>query len=71
MPERKCPAYNICHELGTVRASCDNLLHHHDIYDKSKPATVKLLVEVNSRLTEIQACLSSVVVSLHRFQNKG
>ncbi len=71
MPERKCPAYSICHELGTVRASCDDLLHHHDIYDKGEPSEIKSLNEVNSRLTEIQACLSSVVVSLHRFQDKG
>ncbi len=66
MPERKCPAYNICHELGTVRASCDNLFHHKEMYDKSKPSVIKSLNEVNSRLTEIQACLSSVVVSLHQ-----
>jgi hypothetical protein len=66
MPERKCPAYDICHELGTVRDSCSDLLHHRNPYDKSEPSEIKSLSEVNSRLTEIQACLSSVVVSLHQ-----
>jgi hypothetical protein len=66
MPERQCPAYNICDGLGTARASCQDLFHHCNLYDKGEPTVIKSLGEINSRLTEIQACLSSLVVSLNQ-----
>ena len=58
-----CPAYDRCHQLGTARFSCEDLRHHY-AGDGSVSEETKYLREISSRLTEMQACLSSIVLSL-------
>lgn len=65
MPIVKCPAYQCCNSLGTARASCEDLWHHFKDDKKLSPELAQMK-ETNSRLTEIQACLSSLVLSISR-----
>jgi hypothetical protein len=60
---RKCPAYEVCYNLGTTVMTCE--MHFHANQHNSKASKeLERLGEIEASVLRIESCLQSIVLLL-------